>query len=97
LKKFPLETVKIAEHTVRYTLKIESDDGPNRLGALTQLFRDLADQPLLLKCGPSTPDDIKFHYNGDTWTMTATAEQQLDMTKVMFENNEDNENPYKAY
>lgn len=85
MKKYPLETTKIAEHTVRYTLKLQADDNTSSLKALVQLFRDLADQPLLLKCGPTIPENINIHFDGEYWIFTGTAEQQLDMANIMFE------------
>lgn len=94
MKRYPLETTKIAEHTVRYTLKLQADDNDSSLKALVQLFRDLADQPLLLKCGPNIPENINIHFNGEFWILTGTAEEQLDMANMMFGNDENGANPY---
>ena len=91
MKKYPLETRKIAEHTVRYTLKLEGDTNSSPLAALVQLFRDLADQPLLLRCGPSLPKDINIKFSGDLWTLIGTAEEQLDMTKMQFNDKDESE------
>lgn len=88
MKKYPLQTERIGPTTVRYTLKLEADPMPTRGTALTQFFRDLTDQPLLLKCGPSLPEKITISFNGDIWILTGTVEEQIDMTNVMFEESE---------
>ena len=96
MKKEPLRIEKIAEHTVRYTLKLQADDNTSSLNALVQFFKDLSDQPLLLKCGPSIPENINIHFNGEYWVFTGTVEQQLDMANVMFESDgtQKGNNPY---
>ena len=96
MKKYPLETHKIAEHTVRYTLKLQGDTNVSPLAALVQFFKDLEEQPLLLKCGPLLPENINIRYDGEVWVLTGTAEQQLDMTQVMIEENEDINKPAKV-
>jgi hypothetical protein len=100
MKKKPLRIENIKEHTVRYTLELEGDTNSTPLAALQQLFQDLVDQPLLLRCGPMLPEVITIKYNGDLWTLIGTAEQQLDMTNLMFDNDSDgneterSKNPY---
>jgi hypothetical protein len=82
MKRYPLVTERIKEHEVRYVIKLEADDNVNKAAALMQLFRDLIDQPLLLRCGPNLAENISVRFNGERWILMATLEEKLDMTQV---------------
>lgn len=64
--------------STKYRLKIEDDpsaeDSAEAGGRLLALLRDLVDQPVLLMCGPVSPQKVRLWHSGSCWVLEAEAE-----------------------
>ena len=78
--KEPLKTEMVKENNVKYTLKLTWDEALPKTQLLFQMFRDLVDQALQLRCGDDFAPEINIHWTGENWVLTATLEKQLDRT-----------------